>query len=129
MANKQYYSIQYPFKSDNDENHYIDINDSYLEGIKSQILHILFTPKGQRLRDPNFGTDLIKYLFSPSDGTTFNEIKATIREDINAYIPNVIFGDISILKDENEEHSSIVNIQYKVKVGIKEIDSNVAVKI
>ena len=66
MAVKKYYGIKYPFSNDNDEEIYLDLDESYKDSIKSKVLHVLFTPKGQRLRDPNFGTDLIKYfIFSP----------------------------------------------------------------
>ena len=63
MALTQKYGIKYPFTNDNDDGTYIDLNKTFSDGIQSQVLHVIFTPKGQKLRDPDFGTDLIKYLF------------------------------------------------------------------
>ena len=55
MARKQKYGIKYPFTSDNDENIFLDVNNNVTEGVQSQVLHVIFTPKGQKIRDPEFG--------------------------------------------------------------------------
>ena len=79
MALTQKYGIKYPFTSDNDEGMFIDLNKTYAESIKSQVLHLIFTPKGQKLRDPNFGTDLVKYIFGPKDEATFSHQLRCVR--------------------------------------------------
>ena len=129
MAVTQKYGIKYPFTSDNKEGTYIDLNDTYADGIKSQVLHVIFTPKGQKLRDPDFGTDLIKYLFNPSDSETFNSIKSEISSQISKYIPLVMFRDISIYSNEDESNSIIVIVEYGVKKGNKIEITKVAVKL
>ena len=60
MAVKKYYGIKYPFSNDNDEEIYLDLDESYKDSIKSKILQVLFTPKGKRLKYPNIGTNVIK---------------------------------------------------------------------
>lgn len=128
MAKKQYYGIKYPFTYDNEDLVYLDLNESYEDSIKSQILHIIFTPKGQKLRDPEFGSDLIKYIFGQSEGSTFEGIKSQIRSDISARVKNVTFDDIQII-DSGEDHRKIVSVYYTVRKGNTEIQNNVAVKI
>lgn len=128
MAVTQKYGIKYPFTSDNDNGTYIDLNESFGDGIKSQILHVLFTPKGQKLRDPDFGTDVIKYIFSPSDAITFNSLKSDISEQISKYVPSVVFRDISIYKDE-EDGNIVVMVEYGVSKGNKTEITKVAVKL
>lgn len=128
MAVTQKYGIKYPFMSDNDNGTYIDLNESFGDGIKSQILHVLFTPKGQKLRDPDFGTDVIKYIFSPSDSITFNNLKSDISEQISKYVPSVVFRDISIYKDE-EDGNIVVMVEYGVSKGNKTEITKVAVKL
>ena len=129
MAVTQKYGIKYPFTSDNKEGTYIDLNDTYADGIKSQVLHVIFTPKGQKLRDPDFGTDLIKYLFNPSDSETFNSIKSEISSQISKYVPSVMFRDVSIYSNEDESNSIIVIVEYGVKKGNKIEITKVAVKL
>lgn len=127
MALTQKYGIKYPFTSNNNDGIYLDLNNTYADGVKSQVLHVIFTPKGQKLRDPEFGTDLIKYIFNPSDLNTFNEIKGEITRQITKYVPSVEFRDIVIY--ENDENGIIVMVEYGVKKGNKTEITTVAVKL
>ena len=127
MAVSKYYGIRYPFSNLNNEKMYLDLDETYKDGTKSKVLHVLFTPKGQRLRDPNFGTDLIKYLFEPSDEDTFNRLKESIKDDIKRYVPNVEFEDISIFEDN--DNSKVIVVHYSVVRGNIIEKSSVAVKI
>lgn len=129
MAVTQKYGIKYPFTSENDDGTYIDLNKTYADGIKSQVLHIIFTPKGQKLRDPDFGTNLVNYIFSPMDSTTFGDLKAEISEQISKYVPDVEFRDISIYNNEDNDNSVVVMVEYGVKKGNKTEIKKVAVKL
>ena len=129
MALIQKYGINYPFTSNNDEEVYVDLNKSYKESIESQVLHIIFTPKGQRLRDPEFGSDFIQYLFDPNDGMTEDAVKSSIKESISRYVPNVEFKDIDTLQDPQNEHSIIVTVTYTIKMGAYEEENKVSIKI
>ena len=123
------YGIKYPFTTDNDDGTYIDLNKTYGEGIQSQVLHVIFTPKGQKLRDPDFGTDLVKYIFSQSDSSTFGGIKGEISNQIAKYVPEVEFRDISIYNSEGDDNGIVVMVEYGVKQGNKTEVTKVAVKL
>lgn len=129
MAVKQKYGIKYPFTAENDDGLYIDLNSSYDDYIKSQVLHVLFTPKGQRIRKPDFGCDFIKYLFGPKDSETFAEIKSEITSQIQKYVPSVEFRDVTVYNSDGDEHSVIVMVEYAVKKGNKNEVTTVAVKV
>lgn len=129
MARIQKYGIKYPFENKNTDNIYVDLNENAKDDLKSQVLHVLFTPKGQRLRDPNFGTELTKYLFDQKDGVTDDAIIKSISRDLKAYIPSVNLEKISIKQDETNEHSRILIIHYSVSVGNKVEHTTAAVKI
>lgn len=129
MAVTQKYGIKYPFSSNNNEMTFIDTNSTYADGIKSQVLHVIFTPKGQRLRNPDFGTNLIKYIFSPKDELTLNDIKAEITLQISKYVNGVTFRNVEIIQNENDDNGIIVLIEYSTKKGEKTEITNVAVKL
>ena len=129
MAVKQYYGIKFPFSNDNLDEIYLDLNDTYSDRVKSGVLHVLFTPKGQKLRNPDFGTDLIKYIFDMKDETTFNNIKATIKDDISKYVSGVEIEDIRILQDEKDDRGVIVVVEYSVTMGNKKEKTQVAIRI
>ena len=129
MAITQKYGIKYPFTSNNEDGTYLDLNDTFAEGVKSQVLHVVFTPKGQKLRDPDFGTNLIRYIYSPSDTITFNDVKTELTTQINKYVPSVEFRDVTIYNSETEESGIIVMVEYGVKRGNKTEITTVAVKL
>lgn len=129
MAVKQYYGIKYPFSNENLDEIYIDLNENITDKTKSEVLHVLFTPKGQKLRNPDFGTDLIKYIFDNKGDMTFNEVKSSIKNDICKYVSNIEFNDIRILQDENDDRGIIVVVEYSVIKGNKKEKTKVAVRI
>jgi phage baseplate assembly protein W len=129
MALTQRYGIRYPFALENNEELYMDLNLTQEDSLKSRLLHVIFTPKGQRLRNPDFGTDLIKYIHEPSDETTFDRLKNDITQQVYKYVPDVSFKDISIYDDENNENGKIVIIHYTIKKGSKEIEQTAALRV
>ena len=129
MGKKQKYGIRYPFASENNDGYFLDLNENVADGVKSQVLHVIFTPKGQKLRDPNFGTNLIKFIFNPKDDMTFAELKSEITNQIIKYVPQVEFRDINIYDSEDNGHGIIVSIEYGVKNGNKTEVTTVAVKL
>ena len=125
----QKYGIKYPFSMDNEDGLFLDVNDTKIDGVKSQVLHLIFTPKGQKLRDPEFGTNIIDYIFNQSDSQTFDEIKTEITNQVLKYVPDVVFRDISIHKSESDENGIIVMVEFGVKKGNKVEVTTVAVKL
>ena len=129
MALTQKYGIKYPFTSNNNDGIYLDLNDTYADGVKSQVLHVIFTPKGQKLRDPEFGTDLIKYIFGPKDDMVFSDIKSEITSKVSKYVPQVEFRDVNVYTSENDDNTIIVSVEYGVRKGNKMEITTVAVKL
>lgn len=129
MAITQKYGIKYPFTSDDNEGTYLDLNKTYADGVQSQVLHVLFTPKGQKLRDPDFGTNLVRYIYNPLDGETFNDVKTEMTRQISKYVPSVEFRDVTIYNNETTENGIIVMVEYGVKNGNKLEIKTVAVKL
>ncbi len=129
MANTQKYGIKYPFTCENDDGIFLDLNNTMMDGVKSRVLHVIFTPKGQKLRDPEFGTGLIDFIFSQKDSTVFAEIKTEITKQIMKYVPEVEFRDINIYESEDNENGIIVSVEYGVRDGNKMEVTTVSVKL
>lgn len=96
----QRYGIKFPIQVKSGDGTLVDLNQNQSEQIKSEIMHILFTPKGQRLRKPDFGSTLIQYIFSPNDSQTWGNIKSDLKEMIKRYIPNVNLDDIQVYETD-----------------------------
>lgn len=55
---------------------YDEIHDEQV--ILQNIVHILSTPRGKRVKDCSFGCDLYKYIFEPLDDVTAEQIRSEI---------------------------------------------------
>ena len=85
MSKTQKYGIKFPTNA-KEGKYLLDLNNSMNESVKSQLIHLIFTPEGQRLRNPQFGTNLIQYLFNPDDKLTWDDVCSHIKEKVNTYI-------------------------------------------
>ena len=129
MANKQFFGLKYPFTSNDNENYYVDVNKTMKDKVRGLLMHLIFTPKNQRIRRPEFGTDLIKYIFENNDTSTWGAIKSEIQETIKQYITNITINDINVLKSEIDEHEIYVRIDYSVENGSTIVTDSVVTKI
>jgi phage baseplate assembly protein W len=117
MARQQLFGIKYPFTHDDYQNFFIDANTTEKDKVRSQIMHVIFTPKGQRIRMPEFGTDLIKYIFSPNDSESWESVKNEITSSVQRFVPNVILNDVRVVQSEDERAEIFVRMDYTIKEG------------
>ena len=129
MARQQYYGIRYPFTSNDSDNFYADVNYTLKGKVRSQLMHVIFTPKGQKIRDPEFGTDLIKFIFENNDSASWEGIKNEVASVVNKYTTNITLNDINVLKGEDDPSEVFVRIDYSVKEGNKETKDSVIAKL
>jgi gene 25-like lysozyme len=129
MTKKQYLGIRYPFTSQDFQNFYIDLNSSLKGKVKSQIMHVIFTPKGQRIRNPEFGTDLIKYIFDPNDTATWESVKNEIKDSVSRWVNNVNLKDIQIVKNVDDDLEIFVRVDYTINIGNKSTDDSMVVQL
>ena len=129
MANVQYYGIKYPFTVTNDENYFTDVNYTLKDKVKSLLMHVIFTPKGQKIRDPEFGSNLIKFIFEPNDNESWESVKNEIMDVVKKYINGVTINDISMLETNDDSHQLYVRVDYTVSNGIKTITDSLITKV
>jgi phage baseplate assembly protein W len=110
MAQKTYINIQFPFQNDS-ENKFLELTRDAKRAIKSDLIHLLLTNKGERFFYPEFGGNLRASLFEPD--ISFDVIAANLRNEILAYVPNIILNDISVNRISDENLVNIV-IDYSI---------------
>jgi phage baseplate assembly protein W len=119
MATGRFININFPFK-DSRQGFFLDLNNTDNEAVKADLLHLLLTRKGQRLYLPDFGTDLLKFIFEPEDGVTFEAIKSEISNEIQKYLPNLQMNELIIEESPDNEYAVVVTIQYTITDGVFE---------
>ena len=129
MAKRQFFGIKFPFTHNEFTKFFVDANMTEKDKVRSQIMHVIFTPKGQRIRNPEFGTDLIKYIFSPSDGESWEGVKNEITASVQRFVPNVVLNDIRVVQSEDERSEIFVRMDYSVKEGNKITNDSIIAQI
>ena len=130
MANiKQYYGIKFPFTSNNLDGFFLDLNEKVEDKIASEILHVILTPKRSRIRKPEFGTDLAKYIFEPSDERTWESVKSEVLEAVSNYVANTTLDNIEVVTPDEEPNSIYLDLRYSVKKGLTEEKNRMVVKL
>jgi phage baseplate assembly protein W len=119
MATGRFININFPFK-DSNQGFFLDLTSTDDQAVKADLLHLLLTRQGQRLYLPDFGTDLLKFIFEPEDGITFEAIKSEISNEINKYLPNLQLDDLLIEESPDNEYAVVVTIQYTITDGVFE---------
>jgi phage baseplate assembly protein W len=129
MARRQFFGLKFPFTHDEFTKFFVDANMTEKDKVRSQIMHVSVTPKGQRIRMPEFGTDLIKYIFSPSDGESWEAVKNEITTAVQRFVPNVVLDDIRVVQSDDERAEIFVRMDYSVKEGNKITNDSIITQI
>ena len=119
MAKEQKYGIKFPINVSSDDKTLFDLDYTIAEMVKSELMHLIFTPKGQRLRKPNFGTNLIQYIFNPSDTQTWGDIVSEIKESVKMWIPNCNINDVEVA-----EYEDGLTLYAKISYTLNGLDGN-----
>jgi len=84
--------------------------------------NILLTPRGTYLHDPEFGSDLYKYVFEPADESTVESIKREVIDRINLYDDRASIEDVQVRISNNGRRIEIsIYINYKGEKGTLDV--------
>jgi phage baseplate assembly protein W len=117
MAAKKYLGIRFQFTAKDPEGFFVDLDSDPYKEIKSDLTHLLFTPIGQRIRKPNFGSKLIQNIFQQNDDITYTDIKLELESLIKKYFPGVTITEMEIKKTDDDIHGANVSIKYQIDEG------------
>ena len=82
------------------------------EQVKSNLINLLLTEKGERVNEPNFGVGLKKILFEQH--LNREELEEKINFQINFYIPEIQLITAEVGEIDND-HRVYLTISYKFK--------------
>lgn len=120
MAKTQKYGIKFPINVSSEDMTLFDLNHTRAEQVKSEIVHLIFTPQGQRLRKPDFGTRLIQFIFNPDDSQTWGDVVSEIKETVSMWIP-----DCNVTEVEVAEFEDGLTLYARIKYTLREEDGSI----
>lgn len=92
-----------------------------LEQTKSSIRNLLLTRRGERLGNPNFGSDLFLYLFEPVGSDIESKIEESIRGSIREFLPFVTVNEVTFSTSENTIRPRIIFSLNTNELSIEEV--------
>ena len=128
MANGRFININYPFK-DSKKGFFLDLTEDDNQAIKADLLHLILTRRGQRLYNPDFGTDLLRFIFEPNDALTEEGIKEEIKTVVKRFLPKLNLNEILIEPSLESEYAAVVSISYTITDDVLTTSDMIVVKI
>ena len=92
-------------------------------------MHLILTRKGQRLYLPDFGTELLRFIFEPNDDITLSMVKDEIKTVVKKYLPSLTINDITVTESDLSEFAVVVNINYVITDGVFQTEDSVSISI
>jgi hypothetical protein len=126
---KQYFGLKFPFTNNNLNGFFLDLNLDLKSKIESEIAHVILTPKGSRLRRPEFGTGLAKYIFDQNDNITWEDVRKEAIEAVRKYVKDTELEDIEVMQDNENDHALYLDLHYKVKKGMTYENNRTVIKL
>ena len=123
-----YININFPFKNSK-TGLFLELNSDTNSAIKADLMHLILTKKGQRLFNPDFGTDLLRFIFEPNDDVTLLEIKSEIKTVVKKYLPTLTIKEIKVVESEESEYAAVITIDYIITEGVFQTDDSVTINI
>jgi phage baseplate assembly protein W len=87
--------------------------------IKSNLINLLLTNKGERVMNPEFGCDLSTVLFEGITEDTSELVKNLINTNVAIFVPEVQITDVivNIGTDYSNNNSVSVTVNYKLRIS------------
>lgn len=85
------------------------------DDIRESIGIILRTSKGERVMRPDFGTDIIDYMFSPTSENMRDRLASEVQDELSYQEPRIRDVDVKVRRDEGTEGAIIVEVAYTVR--------------
>lgn len=86
------------------------------EQIKYNLINFLLTNKGERILNPEFGSDIRKYLFEIIDNDSIDDLNIIISDGISKYVPEAEVVNLEITSNP-DEHVVSIKLTYKSRLN------------
>jgi phage baseplate assembly protein W len=91
-----------------------NMSTTYVDQVKTNIRSLLLTQKGERVMQPNLGSDLYSALFSQSDDIFENRLETVIEDAIQMWLPSVNVVDVLVDTSKIELNSISLSITFRL---------------
>ena len=91
--------------------------------VKSNIRNLLLTERGERVFQPNFGSNLKSLLFEQITPTTLENIENNIRESLSTWLPYVNVNNLVAVQDDRNLNQILISLEYSTTLEPDALDT------
>ena len=91
------------------------------EQLRSDIINYMLTNKGERVLNPNYGSDLRRFVFQNINGVNLNNLRLQITDGLKINFPQIIINSVIVTPDHDINSINIV-IDYSFAGNENSID-------
>jgi phage baseplate assembly protein W len=110
------YNIKFPLNDNVVTNTFFAMSSVTKDAFSSDLLLLLLTQRGERYYEPDYGTNLLKFIFEPNDNLTASDIEQEIKRTVSLYIPALTIEKVEFNYTEDSEGQPISDSQLNVKI-------------
>lgn len=86
-----------------------------IANINENLTNLFKTTRGERALNPNYGSELNKFIFAAQSGIVPKEIESTLKRSIQFYEPRIIVDQIAIELRNEENSLLVISVSYTVR--------------
>lgn len=105
-------NIAFPLLDDDEKGYFLSTTKTDKDALTSNLMLLLLTEEHERFYNPEYGINLWKFVFDPSDDITETDISEYIKKKVSTYIPDLTINDISFEIDDEDENRIDVKIRF-----------------
>ena len=120
-----YFGLTFPLRYKAGSTGFFPRAKNVIEQASSNIKNLLLTRKGERVGQPNFGSDLFNVIFEQITEDTFDTVKQTITDAIETWLPYVTIEDIKVFTENENPNTIIVNLEFSVDVNDERVPEEI----
>lgn len=105
-------NFAFPLQDDIENNRFLKMNQLTKDAVKSDLFLLLLTNKGERWYNPNYGSDLRRFLFEPNDTINELDIKESLRNTVELFLPNITVEGIEITDNTRNKITLLIAFTY-----------------
>ena len=118
---RTYVWLSFPLRSDNNNDFALTKNS--LEQSRHNLKNLLLTHVGERVGQPEFGSNLRALCFEPNDNNLPEKIEEDVRMSVEKWLPYIDIQTVDTLTDEAEQNKVFVKITYSTTLDPETLHS------
>ena len=116
-----YVGVEFPLDFSNEG--FLRNTKNVRQQVKSNIRNLLLTSKGERVFQPNFGSDLKNILFEQITPQSLSNVEDSIRQSLSTWLPYVRVANLVVVQDDRNPNQVLTSLEYSTTLEPESLDT------